>query len=91
MTIILIFKFIFEKCVLNVFKNFVPNKYVVFDDKAPVWMNKSIKQLIKEIVFVVWLTDERRLALFSAGTIFRDPHHRQSPTRREQELSLRRA
>ena len=27
--------------------------------------------------FVVWLTDERRLALFPAGTIVRDPHHRQ--------------
>ena len=26
--------------------------------------------------FVVWLTDEMRLALFPAGTIVRDPHHR---------------
>ena len=39
--------------------------------------------------FVVWLTDERRLALFSAGTIARDPHHRESPTSREQDLNLR--
>ena len=39
---------IFEECVLNVFKNFVPNKYVVFEDKEPVWMDQSIKQLIKE-------------------------------------------
>ena len=31
-----------------------------------------------------------RLALFPAGTIVRDPHHRESPTRREQGLSLRR-
>ena len=30
------------------------------------------------------LTDERRLALFPAGTTVRDPHHRESPTRREQ-------
>ena len=42
------------------------------------------------IVFVVWLTDGRRLALFLAGTIVRDTHHRESPTRREQVLSLRR-
>ena len=42
------------------------------------------------IVFVLWLTDERRLALFPAGTIVRDPHHRESPTRREQDLNLRR-
>ena len=33
------------------------------------------------IVFVVWLTDERRLALFPAGTIVRDPHHLESPSR----------
>ena len=32
------------------------------------------------IVFVVWLTDGRRLALFPAGIIVRDPHHRESPT-----------
>ena len=40
------------------------------------------------IVFVVWLTDERRLALFPAGIIVRDPHHHESPTRREQDLNL---
>ena len=40
------------------------------------------------IVFTVSLTDERRLALFPAGTIVRDPHHRESPTRREQGLNL---
>ena len=28
------------------------------------------------IVLVVWLTDERRLDLFPAGTFFRDPDHR---------------
>ena len=32
------------------------------------------------IVFVVWLTNERRLVLFPAGTIVRDPHHRESLT-----------
>ena len=30
------------------------------------------------------------VALFPAGTIVRDPHHCESPTRREQDLSLRR-
>ena len=38
-------------------------------------------------VFVVWLTDERRLALFPAGTIVRDPHHHESPTHRELDLN----
>ena len=41
--------------------------------------------------FVVWLTDERRLALFSAGIIVKDDHHLESPIRREQDLELRRA
>ena len=40
--------------------------------------------------FVVWLTDEMRLALFPAGTIVRNPHHLESPTHREQDLNLRR-
>ena len=40
--------------------------------------------------FVVCLTDERCVALFPAGTIVRDSHHRKSPTRREQDLNLRR-
>ena len=30
------------------------------------------------------------VALFPAGAIVRDAHHRESPTRREQDLSLRR-
>ena len=33
---------------------------------------------------MVWLTDERRLALFPAGIIVRDSHHRESPTRLRQ-------
>ena len=41
--------------------------------------------------FVVWLTKERRLALFPAGNNVRDPQNRESPTRLEQDLSLGRA
>ena len=44
-------------------------------------------QLMKNY-FVVWLTGERRLALFPARTIVRDPHNSESPTRREQDFSL---
>ena len=40
--------------------------------------------------FVVWLIEERRLALFPAGTIVRDPQHRKTSTRRDQGLKLRR-
>ena len=32
------------------------------------------------IIFVVWLTDESRFALFPGKIIVRDPHHRESLT-----------
>ena len=32
---------------MNVFRNYVPNKYVTIDDKDPVWMNENIKSKIK--------------------------------------------
>ena len=34
---------ILNDIILNIFRNFVPNKYVTFDDKYPVWMNENIK------------------------------------------------
>ena len=39
-------------------------------------------------IFVVWLTDERGLALFPAGTIVTGPHYRKSPRRSMQDLKL---
>ena len=39
---------------------------------------------------VLLLTVERRLALFPAGIIVRDPHHLKSSTHREKDLNLRR-
>ena len=33
--------------ILNIFRNFVPNKYVTFDDKDPVCMNENIKSKTK--------------------------------------------
>ena len=32
------------------------------------------------MMMMVWLTKERRLAFFPAGTIVTDPHHRESLT-----------
>ena len=37
----------FNEVLLNVFRNYVPNKYVTIDDKDPVWMNDIIKSKIK--------------------------------------------
>ena len=32
-----------NETILNVFRNYVPNKYITIDDKNPVWMNEIIK------------------------------------------------
>ena len=39
--------FILTEIILNIFRNFVPNKYVTFDDKDPAWINENIKSKIK--------------------------------------------
>ena len=36
-----------NEVILNVFWNYVPNKYITIDDKDPVWMNETIKSRIK--------------------------------------------
>ena len=36
-----------NETILNVFPNYVPNKYITIDHKDPVWMNEIIKSKIK--------------------------------------------
>ena len=36
-----------NETILNVFRNYVPNKYITIDDRDPVWMNEIIKSKIK--------------------------------------------
>ena len=38
---------ILNEIILNIFRHFVPNKYVFFDDKDPVWLNENIKSKIE--------------------------------------------
>ena len=38
---------ILNDIILNIFRNLVPNKYVTFDDKDPVWMTENIKSKVK--------------------------------------------
>ena len=38
---------LFNQTILNIFKNFIPNKNVTFDDRDPPWINEQIKNLIK--------------------------------------------
>ena len=39
---------ILNETILNVFSNYVPNKYITIDDKDPPWMNETVKLKIKE-------------------------------------------
>ena len=38
---------VFNEIILNVFRNYVPNKFISIDDKYPVWMNETIELKIK--------------------------------------------
>ena len=38
---------LFNKTILNIFYNFIPNKHVMYDGKDPPWMNDEIKTLNK--------------------------------------------
>ena len=39
---------ILNETILNVFSNYVPNKYITIDDKDPPWMNETVQLKIKE-------------------------------------------
>ena len=38
---------LFNKTLLNIFQNFIPNKIILCDDKNPPWINNEMKNLIK--------------------------------------------
>ena len=37
---------VFNNTLMNIFSNYIPNKYIICDDKDPVWMNEKIKEKI---------------------------------------------
>ena len=37
----------FYETILNIFRGYLPNKYITRDDKEPVWTNENIKSKIK--------------------------------------------
>ena len=45
---------IFNKTIINIFSNFIPNKLVTFDDKDPPWMTKKIKTKNKVDTQSLW-------------------------------------
>ena len=53
-------------------------------------MMMVMMMMMTMMVLVIWLTDKRHVALFSAGTFVRDPDHCESLTHYELGLNLRR-
>ena len=51
----------FNEVLLNIFRNYVPNKYITIDDKDPVWMNDFVKSKIKanNLVFKQYIQNSR--------------------------------
>ena len=39
---------LFNRTILNIFYNFIPNKLILFNDRDPPWMNEKNKHLIKK-------------------------------------------
>ena len=38
---------IFDKTLMNIFTNYIPNRYITIDDRDPPWMNEIIKNKVK--------------------------------------------
>ena len=38
---------IFKNTLMNIFTNYIPNKYITIDDRDPPWMNETLKNKIK--------------------------------------------
>ena len=39
---------LFDTTILNIFRNFIPNKVILCDDKEPPWVNEEVRLLIKQ-------------------------------------------
>ena len=50
----------FNEIILNIFRNYIPNKFITCDDKDPVWMNENIKSKIKSIPKIKQYTQNGR-------------------------------
>ena len=56
----------FNEVLLNIFRNYVPNKYITIDDKDPVWMNDFVKSKIKanNLLFKQYIQNSRFVSDF---------------------------
>ena len=57
---------ILNQTILNVFSNYVPNKYITIDDKDPIWMNETIKLKKQKAICIIniFKTGDLKVTLF---------------------------
>ena len=50
-----------NEVLLNISRNYVPNKYITIDDKDPVWMNDTVKSevIVKNLLFKQYIKNGR--------------------------------
>ena len=65
---------IFNETILNILRNFIPYKIVLWDDRDPPWFNNKIKSLIrvKNITFKRFRSDRRNICLRRQLNFLRD-------------------
>ena len=63
---------LFNKTLLNIFHNFIPNKIILCDDKDLPWMNDEIKNLIKRMSKIHCQRKSRHLDYASLNSITQD-------------------
>ena len=53
---------LFNETILNIFRNFIPNKIKTFDDNNPPWLNEQMKNLIrlKNKMFQLYLQNGKK-------------------------------
>ena len=58
---------LFDTTILNIFRNFIPNKVVLCDDKEPAWVNEEVRFLIKQknLMFRI----QRKISDFDIGIL----------------------
>ena len=58
---------LFNTTILNIFRNFIPNKVILCDDKEPVWVNEEVRLLIKQKNLMFWI--QRKNGDFDIGIL----------------------
>ena len=59
-----------NKIILNIFRNYVPNKYITIDDKVPVWMNEANGRFESDFVYLKNLIIELKELISSTKALY---------------------